>query len=277
MPISAAVPTKKKQRRAKRARARQRPRYDLRQRYREQDLPVEHIAVTSIEDPYTEAGYLDAEGNLDAAARLAPARHADGTVAEGAPGWAPPRRPLMTVFVALKDDPVGRMHSRRQIDEAQYQAARAYQLAADQATLGAVRSVDLSRTKVSGGLAPDPLPDGRRRAMERLRAVEERVTRRYGLEGLSVTRAVLSDRQSVEQTARARGASSTREISFWTGLFRRCLDVLATAFGFSSSTRRPPRPNGHAEQDPADDPGRQAGAAELADPRLRRGKANGRG
>ena len=27
---------------------------------------------------------------------------------------------------------------------------------------------------------------------------------------------------------------------------------------FASSTRRPPKPNGHIEQDPAQDPGRQA-------------------
>lgn len=171
------APVIKKKRRAKRARARQRPRYDLRHRYREQDLPIDHIGVATIDDPFTTAGYLDTEGNLDAAARLAPAQHPDGTVAEGAPGWAPPRRPTMTVFVALRDDPVGRMHSRKQIDEAQYKAARAYQQPADQATLGAVRSVDLSRTKVSGGQAPDPLTPGRQRAMERLRAVEERLAR----------------------------------------------------------------------------------------------------
>ena len=139
-----------KKRRAKRARARQRPRYDLRHRYREQDLPIEHIGLATIDDLFTPAGYLDAEGNLGAEARLAPAQHHDGTVAEGAPGWTPPRRPTMTVFVALKDDPVGRMHSRHQIDEAQYQGARAYQQTADRAMLGAVRSVDLTKTKVSG-------------------------------------------------------------------------------------------------------------------------------
>ena len=263
-----------KKRRAKRARARQRPRYDLRQRYREQDLPVEHIGIATIEDPYTQAGYLDAEGNLDATARLTPAQHSDGTVAEGAPGWAPPRRPLMTVFVALKDDPVGRMHSRHQIDEAQYQAARAYQLAADQATLGSVRSVDLEKTKVSGGLAPEPLTDGRRRAMARLRVAEERLMRRHGSEGLGLTRAVLCDRQSVEQTARLRGAKSDREVWFWSRLFRRCLNSLATAFRFSTSGYRPRRSNGHAELNPADDPTRMADEDELADPQLRRGRVN---
>jgi hypothetical protein len=91
----------KKQRRAKRARARQRPRYDLRQRYREQDLLTEHIAVAVIEDPYSQAGYLDTEGNLSAEARLAPAQHLDGSEASGAQEWVPPRRPMMTVVMVL--------------------------------------------------------------------------------------------------------------------------------------------------------------------------------
>jgi hypothetical protein len=217
-------------------------------------LPVEHIGVTTIEDPYTPAGYLDAEGNLDATAHLASARHSDGTVAEGAPGWSPPRRPLITVIRALRDDPIGRMHSRHQIDEAQYQAARAFQEAADKATLGAVRTLDWTRTPVSGGIAPDPLTPGRQRAMKWLRVAEEAVVRRHGSEGLGLTRAVLCDRQSVEATAKSRGAETDREVWFWSRLFRRCLDVLAQAFGFATSTYRPPRLNGHGDEHPADDP-----------------------
>jgi hypothetical protein len=88
----------------------------------------------------------------------------------------------------------------------------------------------------------------RQHAMALLRVAEQRVANRFGLEGLSVTRAVLSDRQSIEQTARACGASSTREVSFWTGCFRRYLDVLAAAFGFATSMLRgektPDRPRG---------------------------------
>ena len=273
-------PSPKRLRRARRARARQRPRgHDLRSQYRESDLPAtSRVGVMTIEDPYSEAGRINSAGNLDVGARLEQTQHADGSMAEGAPGWTPPRRPLMTVFRALKDDPVGRMHSRHQIDQAQYSAARAYQELVDTATIGAVRSVDLSKTKVSGGQAPEMLTPRRQQAMARLRVAEQRVANRFGLEGLAVTRAVLSDRQSVEQTARSRGASSTREMSFWTGLFRRCLDVLAMAFGFATSGYRPRRPNGHAEQDPAEDMGRMASEHELADPRLRagRGRANGR-
>jgi hypothetical protein len=103
------------------------------------------------------------------------------------------------------------------------------------------------------------------------------VVRRHGTEGLGLTRAVLCDRQSVEQTAKLRGADSDREVWFWARLFRRCLDCLALAFGFATSTYRPPRLNGHGEQDdPAEDPARQASANELADPRLRYGRTNGR-
>jgi hypothetical protein len=241
----------------------------LRQRYRERDLPAEHIGIATIEDPFTPAGYLDAEGNLSADAQLAPAQHHDGTVAEGAPGWTPPRRPTMTVFVALKDDPVRRMHSRRQIDEAQYRAARAFQEASDRATLGAVRSVDLTKTRVSGGIAPDPLPEGRQKAMKWLRVAEDALMHRHGAEGIGLTRAVLVERQSVEQTARLRGAETDREVWFWARLFRKCFDVLALAIGYASSTRRPVRPNGHAPPDPEFDPGRHADPADLVDPRLR--------
>jgi hypothetical protein len=143
--------------------------------------------------------------------------------------------------------------------------------------LGSIHSVDLGKTKVSGGLPPDPLPESRQKAMKWLRVAEEAVVRRHGSEGLGLTRAVLCDRQSVEATAKSRGAETDREVWFWSRLFRRCLDVLAQAFGFATSTYRPPRLNGYDGHDPAEDPGRYADAGDLADLRLRRGRANGGG
>ena len=178
----------------------------------------------------------------------------------------------MTVIRALKDDPVGRMHSRHQIDEAQYKAARAFQEAADQATIGSMRSIDLGKTKVSGGLPSDPLTPSRQKAMKWVRVAEEAVARRFGFEGLSFCRAVLCDRLSVEQAARTRGAESDRELHSWGWLFKKCLTCLAVKFGFSTSAHQSYRPNGHAEDDPAADPGRQASEDELADPRLRAGR-----
>jgi hypothetical protein len=125
--------------RAKRARSHWRGRraHDLRPQYRETDLPSgANIAVATIENPYAGAGRVDRAGNLDVEARLEPVQHHDGTLAEGAPAWMPPERPTLTAIVNLREDPIGRMRARRQVDEAQYAAARAFQRLYDAATLG---------------------------------------------------------------------------------------------------------------------------------------------
>jgi hypothetical protein len=276
MPTSAAV-VKKKQR-AKRARARQRPRgHDLRGQYRESDLPSGHLHILTYEDPYEPAARIDSEGNLDVTARLEPARHADGSEAAGAPGWTPPRRPLVTVVANLKDDPLRRLFARRQIGQPQFLAGRMYQEHHDAAIITSVRSVDLSKTKVSGGLPAEPLTERQRRAAARLRSIEGSVQRRYGDVGLWLVRLVLAERRPLEATARQAGATSARETSSVCWLFRKCLDTIAVATGFMSGVRRPYRSNGHAELDPADDPARMADADEIMDPRLRSARANGRG
>src|SRR6516164_1276778 len=134
--------------RGKRARARQRERrgYDLRPQYREGDLPTTaHIAVTTIENPYAEAGRVDRTGNLDVEARLEPVQHRDGTLSEGAPAWTPPRRPLLTAIRNLREDTIGRMHARRQVDEAQYGAAREYQRIYECATIGSLSPANPAR------------------------------------------------------------------------------------------------------------------------------------
>jgi hypothetical protein len=259
-----------KKRRAKRARARQRPRgHDLRGQYRESDLPSGHLNVLTYEDPYEPAGRVDPEGNLDVTARLEPARHADGTMAEGEPGWTPPRRPLVTVVANLREDPLGRLYARRQIGQPQFLAGREYQECHDAAVITAVRSVDLSKTKVSGGLPAEPLTERQRRAAAKVRSIEASVLRRYGDVGLWLVRLVLAERRPLEATARQAGATSARETSSVCWLFRKCLDTIAVATGFMSAVRRPYRSNGHAETNPADDPGRHATEDEIFDLKLR--------
>src|SRR5205807_1552565 len=105
--------------------------------------------------------------------------------------------------------------------------------------------------------------------------IETQVQRRYGDTGVWLIRVVLAERPSLAATARQAGATSARDMSSWGWLFRKNLDFIVVATGFASGVRQPYRPNGHAEQDPADDPGRQASEGELVDPRLRRGRLNG--
>jgi hypothetical protein len=188
----------------------------------------------------------------------------------------PPRRPLVTVIASLKEDPLGRMYARRQIDQPRFLAGRSYQECHDAAVIGAIRSVDLSRTKVSGGLPAEPLTDRQRKAAAKLRAIEARVEQRHGDVGIGLVRAVLAERRPLE-TARLAGASSASDIRSWCWLFRKCLDTIAVVTGFLSGFGRPYRSNGHAELDPGQDLERRAVDGELVDPALRRGRANGRG
>jgi hypothetical protein len=267
--------------RAKRARARWREKrgHDLRPQYRKGDLPATaHIAVAAIENPYAEAGRVDRAGNLDVKARLAPVQHDDGTLSEGAPAWLPPPRPTATVVVNLREDPIGRMHARRQVDAAQYQAARAYQQLYDRATIGNVSPADPSRIRVDGGKAPDPISAARMAAATRLRSVENTLKDQHGFAGLTLTRSVLTGGKSMEKTARDFGASSERDVRWWGQLLRRCLDVLAKALGFANSAKRPSRLR-RVQYDSAPDASDRslhAGAGDLADARLRCGRPLGR-
>jgi hypothetical protein len=263
--------------RAKRARARQRERrgYDLRPQYREGDLPATvNIAITSIENPYAEAGRVDRAGNLDVEAQLEPVRHRDGSLSEGAPAWTPPERPRSTVVVSLREDPIGRMHARRQVDQAQYSAARAYQRLYDCATIGNLSPADPSRIRVDGGRFPDPISAARMTAAKQLRSVEGTLKEWHGFAGLSLTRSVLTGGKSVDKAARDFGAETEREARFWGLLFRKCLDVLAKALGFANSTKRPTRPrrNQYDSAPDANEPSLHADAGDLADARLRRGR-----
>ena len=273
---------RKKRLRGKRARSHWRGHgHDLRPQYREADLPATaHIAVATIEDPFQPAGRVDRAGNLHVEAELEPVRHRDGTLSEGAPAWTPPPRPVSTVIVNLREDAVGRMHARHQVDGAQYQAARAYQRLYDCATIGQLSPADLLRPRVDGGRAPDPISAARLAAAKRLRSVERTLTDWHGYAGLSVTRSVLTGGKSVDKTARDFGASSALEKRFWGLLFRKCLDVLAKALGFSNSARRPRRVQGirNGSAPDASDSSLHADAGDLVDARLRSGRSsNGRG
>src|ERR1700753_4243276 len=63
---------------------------------------------------------------------------------------------------SLRNDPLGRLHSHRQIDEAQYQGGRAFQNDWERAERGP-QAVDPSRDYVDGGRAGGPITEGPRK------------------------------------------------------------------------------------------------------------------
>ena len=72
------------------------------------------------------------------------------------------------VLRTFRSDPLARLHSHKQIDEAQYNAGRAYQRDVQTAERS-VRSLDLTRERVDGGAPSEPLTDAQVRAQKRLR------------------------------------------------------------------------------------------------------------
>ena len=64
---------------------------------------------------------------------------------------------------SLRNDPLARLHSRRQIDEAQYQGGRAFQNDWEKAERGP-QAVDPSREYVDGGQFREPITEGQRKA-----------------------------------------------------------------------------------------------------------------
>ena len=73
----------------------------------------ERIAAITIDDPY------------------ATSAHAEATYVRGE--WQAPARPRLEVMAAIRDDSVGKMYARRQIDDACFLAARHYQRSHEQA------------------------------------------------------------------------------------------------------------------------------------------------
>jgi hypothetical protein len=147
--------------------------------------------------------------------------------------WVPPARPQIVVVRTFRHDPIGRMHARHQITEAEYQAGRAYQILVETAQGRSTRSCDLDGgggARSGPGLAP--VSDVMLRAGRRLRATNARIRARYGTEGLDVTRAVLVEHRRLDQLQ-----DEGQGPRFWGFLLRRCLAEVAILLGLANKPR----------------------------------------
>jgi hypothetical protein len=133
------------------------------------------------------------------------------------------------VLRQLRSDPLARLHSHRQIDEAQYRAGRAFQRDCEIAERGA-RAVDLTRERVDGGKLAEPVSERQLRARKRLIELE----RVLGRTMHRVTHAVLVDGLSMEALAKALFNREGEVAAKYCGqLFRDALDVLAGEYGLA--------------------------------------------
>jgi hypothetical protein len=130
---------------------------------------------------------------------------------------------------SIRSDPLARLHSHRQIDEAQYQAGRSFQSDWEKAERGP-RAVDPTRDFVDGGQSREPITEAQRKAVLRLNLVH----RELGADGSALVHDVLVHGMTMEQVGQRRGLCSKRWIDYFSRRFRECLDRLAVSYGFTS-------------------------------------------
>ena len=130
---------------------------------------------------------------------------------------------------SIRNDPLGRLHSHRQIDEAQFQAGRAFQSDWEKAERGP-RAVDPTRDYVDGGQGREPITESQREAVLRLNRAE----RELGADGSALVHDVLVHGLTMEQVGRRRDLSTQRWQDYFSKRFRECLDRLALLYGFAT-------------------------------------------
>jgi hypothetical protein len=133
---------------------------------------------------------------------------------------------------SIRNDPLGRLHAHRQIDEAQYQGGRAFQDDWEKAERGP-QAVDPGREYVDGGQMREPITERQRKAVLRLNRVE----RELGADGSALVHEVLISGMSVQQIGQRRGLGSQRWIDYFARRLQECLDRLALIYGFATEKR----------------------------------------
>ena len=134
----------------------------------------------------------------------------------------------LIVMRSTRDDPLGDMHARNMIDEAQYQAGRAFQNDFETAERGP-RAVDPGKEYVDGGLAPEPISEAQRRAGRQLAVVYAQL----GIDGSAIVHDVLVHCRTRKQVAQSRGLEGKSWEEYFGRRFRECLDCLALVYGFA--------------------------------------------
>src|SRR5919201_7087338 len=95
---------------------------------------------------------------------------------------------------SIRNDPLGRLHSHRQIDETQYQSGRAFQNDWEKAERGP-QAVDPAREYVDGVRTREPVTEAQRKAVLRLNRAE----RELGADGAALVHDVLIHGMTMDQ------------------------------------------------------------------------------
>jgi len=139
----------------------------------------------------------------------------------------------LMVMRSTRNDPLAGMHARKFIDEAQYQAGRAFQDDFETAERGP-RAIDPGKEAVDGGRLPEPITESQRAAVVRLIRAE----RDLGTDGAAIVRDVLIHGLGISQIVTRRGYQGEHWRKYFGRRFNECLDRLALVYGFANGVKK---------------------------------------
>jgi hypothetical protein len=134
------------------------------------------------------------------------------------------------IVVTRRIDVLSRMHDRKVIDDAGYEAGKRYLLLCQRAEVGSVRGADFTREVVDGSPPRDFFSVSRLQAANKLAKLDDGLKREFGATGLFLVRCVAGQGHSLSQAATMMGddPKDWRSLSW---LFVKCLDHIALELG----------------------------------------------
>ena len=133
---------------------------------------------------------------------------------------------------SIRNDPLARLHSHHQIDEAQFRGGRAFQDDWEKAERGP-QALDPTREYVDASPSREPITERQRKAVLRL----NRATRELGADGAVLVHEVLILGLTMEQIGQRRALPGQRWMDYFSKRLRECLDRLAQTYGFAAPRR----------------------------------------
>ena len=133
---------------------------------------------------------------------------------------------------SIRNDPLARLHSHHQIDEAQFRGGRAFQDDWEKAERGP-QALDPTREFVDASPSREPITERQRKAVLRL----NRATRELGADGAVLVHEVLILGLTMEQIGQRRALPGQRWMDYFSKRLRECLDRLAQTYGFAAPRR----------------------------------------
>jgi len=138
------------------------------------------------------------------------------------------------VMRSLRDDPLGAMYARNQVDKAQHDAGRDWQKYMEDCEVGNIRAIDPSKEAVDCAQRPDPLSERHTIAFAKLKEAHAVL----GMIGENIVRDILGNGLTVMEAAARRGYTTRGEVEFMGRRFREALNTLAVQFGHATSTAK---------------------------------------